>query len=199
MAMVVKANEEQENTDMKVVKFDAMVVDIIQYLRKCPYAISGGSIFFSMSNEFKFLENYTWLNYIPRCIYSEKKFIKVIASNMFGVLPNNVYQYESEITKVKRDINETKIISLYKGNIDKYKYQCHFIIFWMLFTTAIDDEIYNNELSNIIDFAYCLDFNEVMIRDWCRAIEYVLDGNHLSEDCDLVCKTVEGKKFFLHK
>lgn len=103
------------------------------------------------------------------------------------------------MTKVKRDINETKIISLYKGNINKYKYQCHFIIFWMLFTTAIDDEIYNNELSNIIDFAYCLDFNEVMIRDWCRAIEYVLAGNHLSEDCDLVCESEEGKTFFLHK
>ena len=69
----------------------------------------------------------------------------------------------------------------------------------MLFTTAIDDEIYNNELSNIIDFAYCLDFNEVMIRDWCRAIEYVLAGNHLSENCDLVCESEEGKAFFLHK
>lgn len=192
MAMVVKVNEEQENTDMKVVKFDAMVVDIIQYLEKCPYAISVGC-------KFKFLEHYTWLSYIPRCIYSEKKFIKVIASNMFGVLPDNVYQYESEITKEKRDINETEIISLYKGNIDKYKYKCHFIIFWMLFTTAIDDEIYNNELSNIIDFAYCLDFNEVMIRDWCRAIEYVLAGNHFSEDCDLVCESEEGKAFFLHK
>lgn len=189
MAMVVKANEEQENTDMKVVKFDAMVVDIIQYLKKCPYAISG------MSHEFKFLVNYTWLTYIPRCIYSEKKFIKVIASNMFGVPPINVYKYESEVTK----INEAKIISLYKGNIGKNKYRCHFIIFWMLFTTAINDEIYNSELSNIIDFAYCLDFNETMIRDWCRAIEYVLADNHLSENCDLVCESEEGKTFFLHK
>lgn len=199
MAMVVKANEDLENTDMKVVKFAAIVADIIQYLRKCPHAGSGSSIFFSMSNEFSFLENYRWLRYIPRCIHNEEKFIKVIASNMFGIEPNKVYQFASQVISEKKIINEAKIISLYKGNIGGYKYQCHFIIFWMLFTTAIDDEIYNNELANIIDFAYCLDFNEAMIRDWCRAIEYVLAGNHLSEDCDLKCESEEGKQFFLHK
>ena len=69
----------------------------------------------------------------------------------------------------------------------------------MLFATTIDDEIYNNELSGIIDLAYCLDFNEAMIRDWCRAIEYVLAGNHLNENCDLECESEEGNRFFLHK
>ena len=97
----------------------------------------------------------------------------------------------------KVTLSDSDVINIYKGDKSKHQTKCHAIIFWMLFATTIDDEIYNNELSGIIDLAYNLDFSVDMIRDWCRAIEYVLDGNHLSED--LVCKTVEGKKFFLHK
>ena len=73
------------------------------------------------------------------------------------------------------------------------------MIFWMLFMAALDDEVYNNELDSIIDLAYCMDFNEAMIRDWCHAVEYVFAGNKLSADCDLECETVEGARFFLHK
>ena len=64
---------------------------------------------------------------------------------------------------------------------------------------AIDDDIYNKQLSNIIELAHYFDFDEPMMRDWCRAVEYVLAGNKLSEDCDLECETVEGARFFLHK
>ena len=73
------------------------------------------------------------------------------------------------------------------------------MVFWMLFMAALDDEIYNNELDSIIDIAYCMDFDEAMIRDWCRAVEYVMQGNHLQEGCDFPCETLEGARFFLHK
>ena len=73
------------------------------------------------------------------------------------------------------------------------------LIFWLLFLAAIDDDLYNNELSAIIDLAYCLKFDEPIIRDWCRAVQYVLEGNHLAEDCDLTCETAAGKQFFLHE
>lgn len=72
------------------------------------------------------------------------------------------------------------------------------LIFWALFLAAINDDIYNNELIGIIDLAYCLKFNEAMIRDWCKAVEYVLSGNQLKEGCDLQCETEEGKEYFLH-
>ena len=71
------------------------------------------------------------------------------------------------------------------------------LIFWLLFVAAIDDEFYNKELSTVIDFAYCAKFNEGMIRDWCRAVEYVLSGNRFSKNCDLEMETAEGKKFFI--
>ena len=73
------------------------------------------------------------------------------------------------------------------------------MIFWMLFIAALDDEIYNNELDSIIDIAYCMDFNEAMIRDWCRAVEYIMQGNRFSDNCNLECETEEGKAFFLHQ
>lgn len=73
------------------------------------------------------------------------------------------------------------------------------MIFWMLFIAALDDEIYNNELDSIIDIAYCMDFDEAMIRDWCHAVEYVMQGNRFSQNCDLRLETEEGKRFFLHE
>ncbi|MFC2743801.1 MAG: hypothetical protein ACFN1I_10510 [Selenomonas artemidis] len=38
-----------------------------------------------------------------------------------------------------------------------------------------------------------------MIRDWCRAANYVLAGNLLSANCDLVCETPEGKAALVNK
>ena len=80
---------------------------------------------------------------------------------------------------------------------DDRNFSSWYIIFWNLFLTALDDEIYNNQLSSVIDLAYILHFDEHMIRDWCRAVEYVLTGNRLSKGCDLHCDTVEGAGFFL--
>lgn len=36
-----------------------------------------------------------------------------------------------------------------------------------------------------------------MMEDWCNAVNYVLSGKRLSENCDLICKTEAGKIFFL--
>ena len=74
-----------------------------------------------------------------------------------------------------------------------------YIIFWNLFLAAMDDDIYNEQLATVAELAACFGFDEPMMRDWCRAVEYVFAGNTLSEDCDLECETVEGAKFFLHK
>lgn len=73
-----------------------------------------------------------------------------------------------------------------------------YCVFWNLFLLAIDDDIYETQLSDVVELAHLLGFDEHMMRDWCRAVEYVLSGNHLSETCDLHCDTVEGAKFFLH-
>ncbi len=75
----------------------------------------------------------------------------------------------------------------------------YYNIFWNLFLIALDDEIYNEQMMNVVELAYFFDFDAPMLRDWCRAVEYVIDGNKLSENCDFECETVEGARFFLHK
>ncbi len=87
----------------------------------------------------------------------------------------------------------------FSATAGKSKQSRNQMMFWMLFMAALDDEIYNNELDSIIDIAYCMDFDEAMIRDWCRAVEYVMQGNRLQEGCDFPCETLEGARFFLHK
>lgn len=89
-----------------------------------------------------------------------------------------------------------------KSGFSSLDYKCvpiYWNIFWNLFIVALDDEIFNNQMSNVADLAFILGFDEHMMRDWCRAVEYVLSGNRLSQDCNLKCDTIEGENFFLHK
>lgn len=72
------------------------------------------------------------------------------------------------------------------------------ILFWNLFLTAIDDEIYADELSNVLDLAYIIGLNENIISDLCGGVKYILEGNRLHKDCDLRCETAEGRCFLLH-
>ena len=72
------------------------------------------------------------------------------------------------------------------------------LIFWLLFGAAANDEIYNNELSNIVDLAYCFDFNEKILRDWCKAVSFVAANGKLDKDSPLQLETAYAKKFFIN-
>lgn len=102
---------------------------------------------------------------------------------------------EAIMTSVNQEAPFEPIIRI-DDYIQVYKSYC---LFWMLFVLkiidALDDKIGIKIRSQAVEYG----FNEAMIRDWCRAIEYVLAGNNLSEDCDLECESEEGKLFFLHK
>lgn len=71
------------------------------------------------------------------------------------------------------------------------------LIFWLLFGAAANDDIYNNELSNIVDLAYCFDFNEKMLRDWCKAVKFMAENGKLDKNSGFQLETAEGKKFFV--
>lgn len=73
------------------------------------------------------------------------------------------------------------------------------LVFWLLFASSACDEIYNNELSNIIDLAYCLGFDESLTRDWCKAVAFVIGGGQLDEKSPLNFETDAAKNFFLHQ
>lgn len=69
------------------------------------------------------------------------------------------------------------------------------LIFWLLFGAAANDEVYNNELSNIVDLAYCFDFDEKILRDWCKAVTFVATNGKIDKN-QLKLETAEGNKFF---
>lgn len=211
----------------KLVKFDSMIEEVNSYIVKYRNNCEDHyvSMMKAMSRGVFGLSTFTFgttsdnaKTYLPNCMknYEQNPYIVVMENKLvrrkytiadLGTLMNEHGSDWPEVIKkapyVDMDkeklLSESDVINLYKRNPTETKVRCYVIIFWILFTTAIDDEIYNNELAGIIDLAYNLDFSEEMIRDWCRAIEYVLDGNHFSEDCDLVCESEEGKTFFLHK
>ena len=101
--------------------------------------------------------------------------------------------YKALLKRMLERINEQSCVDYYWQNAKYYN------IFWNIFLLTIDDEIYENQLNNVAELAAYSNFDEPMMRDWCRAVEYVLAGNKLSEDCDFECETVEGLKFFLHR
>lgn len=84
-------------------------------------------------------------------------------------------------------------------------------MFWMFIMAALDERIYNDQLEYITDLAEMLEFNEPMVRDWCKAVVYVVGGGHLQdlaksygdeemnpENNPLGLTTPEGREFFLH-
>ena len=184
--------EKETVADSKLLKFETTVNEIREYLNpRKPY---GGLL-----GQLGLLGKLTDFSIEENKIFSPKMYTKYTHNLYVKVLDDALLQVDEIWRNRISYITENDVVKIYKTNEDKYRFKSYIFVFWMLFTTAIDDEIYNNELSGIIDLSYCLDFNEVMIRDWCRAIEYVLAGNHLSENCDLVCESEEGKAFFLHK
>lgn len=195
MRTLIEKNQVESRpvADSKLLKFETMVNEIRKYLIQretnglfaafADFSIDGDKIF------------------SPKCIikHIQNPYIKVLDDALLhphGIMGG--FMKMGMGTNVSY-ITEKDLIESYKRNNIVYRRQCYVVIFWMLFATAIDDEVYNNELSGIIDLSYCLEFNDAMIRDWCRAIEYVLAGNHLNDGCDLECESVEGKAFFLHK
>lgn len=109
-------------------------------------------------------------------------------SSLFGTINN----------EIKHTINDEDM-----GSLDT--------MFWMFMMAALDERIYNDQLEYITDLAEMLEFNEPMVRDWCKAAVYVVGGGHLQdlaksygdeemnpENNPLGLTTPEGREFFLH-
>ena len=143
--------------------------------------------------------------------YTDKSFPYELGHVLFS---NNCIPYTEYIdSAIKREIplcwrDDIRISSdigrkFFKAVAKKLS-KCNFrirayCIFWNLFLLSLNDEIYYEQTSDVMTLASILGFNEAMMRDWCNAVEYVLAGNLLSENCDLQCETIEGNTFFLHQ
>ena len=126
------------------------------------------------------------------------KMILETKKSAFAELLCNFFCENIEDVQAEHCSNVVQMINLFRENRSANNVkQSWRLIFWLLFAAAVDDEIYNKELSKIIEVAYLLDFNEPMIRDWCNAVKYTASGNKFDKDCDLKFETQQGKDFFL--
>ena len=168
---------------MKLTKFKAMVQNTDRYL-----ASRNGSVFMFGGASSKY-KTYS----VPQLKrYNSDSFIAVMES-VFN--PGKSGPLEA--------VDEQGLIQVYRDMKskpgEKNFNEFYRLIFWLLFSASACDEIYNNELSNIVDLAYCLGFDEKLMRDWCKAVAYVVAGGQLAESSPLELETAEGKAFFLHK
>ena len=167
------------NQDMKDVKFTMLTKDLIDYLGGRPNIIvadgageSNNSLIKSVVVEALGLtgEKYSYSDYLHWCPSHWCEDVKECRENL------------------------TSLSDLLKEGKHGWSN-----VFWNLFLLAIDDKIYNEEAENVADLAAIYHFTPEMMEDWCNAVNYVLSGKRLSKDCDLICKTEAGKKFFLHQ
>jgi len=147
-----------------------------------------------------------YIHYISRNTVDNYIDKSLLIRNLNGACDK--YIKELEIEFISDVLNKTEIekmtLNLANQNCElalnpfTTSYGKNYWVFWTLIMIYGKNptEILNQ---NIIDLAQNIGFTEHIIRDWCRAIEYVLAGKRFSEDCDLVCESEEGKAFFLHK
>lgn len=202
----------QDKEDMKIVKFKNKARELHDYL----------NYFGEFSNEARYLDKTYgfplkgWLGANPvKYIYKPSFLEEGMQDNQYlSVLRNIIVTFDknamgmswknpqiiSNAEDVINAFSSCKTMSTHRDdNPNSEIAEYYELVFWLLFTAAIDDNIYNNSLSDIIDLAYCLEFNEEMINDWCKAIEFVFNGNQLcEEECNLKLDTKEGKWFFFH-
>ena len=169
--------------DMRLTKFRALVQDTDNYL-----AGRSGSVFMFGGNNAK----YKTFAAAPFINHTVDPYIAIMASIF---TPGKTGPLEK--------VDEVGLINVYRDVKNKpgEKNFTEFrrLIFWLLFGAAVCDEVYNGELSNIVDIAYCLGFDEAMMRDWCKVVSYVVNGGRLNENSPLQLETAAGNEFFLHK
>ena len=169
--------------DMRLTKFRALVQDTDNYL-----AGRSGSVFMFGGAGAK----YKTFAAAPFTNHTSDPYIAVMA-NIFT--PGNSGPLEK--------VDEVGLINLYRDvknkNGEKNFNEFYRLVFWLLFGAAVCDEVYNAELSNIVDLAYCLGFDEALMRDWCKSVAFIVGGARLNENSALQLETAAGKAFFLHK
>lgn len=172
-----------KSEEMKRKKFEILVKDIDEYLGRTK-TYKDGDIF-PLDFFIEKSENNQWLISILNNTFTHLERSKQMDCSIlsFFIEKDNIM----ELVKWIRDCDSC-------GGKGK---NCHFashLLFWLIFTMAVDNENYNNNLSVVSDVAFVLDFDEDMLKDWITAVKGVLSGKKLPE---LEYKTEAGKAFFV--
>ena len=169
--------------DMRLTKFRALVQDTDNYL-----AGRSGSVFMFGGSGAK----YKTFAASPFLNHTADPYIAIMASI-----------FTPDKTGPMEKVDEIGLINIYRDMKnkpgEKNLNEFYRLVFWLLFGASVCDEVYNGELSNIVDLAYCLGFDEGLMRDWCKVVAFVVGGGRLNEKSNIQLETATGKLFFLHQ
>lgn len=186
-------------------------------------------IWFTAGREIKNLVNqYYQLPFIPDWVEnSDNEFISVINNELkltqyTTKSGRTIMDYHRMISNTK-DLLEGKYVDLYPKSIGelpsvsyldeknlsynfyrsmyrKEIHQCEYeMIFWWLVILVLDTNLYRQYLNYLSDIADIFGFTEDMIKDWCEAVIYWLDGNDIDDKSKIEFLTTDANNFFKHK
>lgn len=194
-----------KQSNFKIEKIKSMAVGLQSYLWPCHYG------------NYVDLDDVPCVPFCPNWIeaYTNNIYIKALQSTIF--VNSNIYDDgKTIINRTALDISDINNISGSGSCKCRSPFSGYTIpsfctihdedmgsldtMFWMFMMAALDEHIYNDQLEYITDLAEMLEFNEPMVRDWCKAAVYVVGGGHLQdlENNPLGLTTPEGREFFLH-
>lgn len=124
---------------------------------------------------------------------------KVGLEEMILEVKTALVEFSGEAMKFKKQrTTSIMLCPLMPKDLHETKYNCACeIIFWHLLA-LVYDESNDQELAKTEDLAIQIGFTKAMLRDWHKAVDYVLEGNVFDLNCELKFESEEAKIFFLH-
>lgn len=175
------------DAEMKVAKFQILCNLVNDCLNRGSDYESTAKIYLFYGEEYK---NNLFMSCVKEMCTRKNKEFNFIAQ--FGC-----YDLMSECDDISRLIDRVKKLKIIKDtySYDILKYVGD-VIFWNLLAVTLDENVYEKNINKIIDLAYMFEFSEAMIKDWCRAVEFVLSGNFKGDFEQLNFDTAEANQYF---
>lgn len=157
--------------------------------------------------KFKTMVNGLWKQFGQyRSNYERKNPLEILIGSKLNneyaqiILDNSFSNSIASVCCIHYDLSEKsldKLIDVAKDcngcrgqKVCKLNYQ---IIFFSLLALAVDNELYNEKVNVISDFAYLVGFDSAMMKDWTNVVKKVLMAESLNLD---ELETDKAKEYF---
>lgn len=170
--------------EMKLVKFETIIKELWEKLEYSVYIkkINQNPLIILFGDKFK------------------NEYVQIVINNTFTKKDNliSTMRYVGLYNDGIKDIDDIRsLIEQSNKDIEDHGYAFGNIsaqvVFFGLIILAIDNDMYNEKLNVLIDFAFLTKFNVQMINDWIYVVKKILMAEPVLKD---EIETSEGKKFF---
>ena len=174
------------NDDMKVAKFNVLCNLVKDCLNKGRNYESTAKIYLFYGEEYK---NNLFMSCVKEmCTRGDGELHMQIAGLAHLISENDdISELISRVKRLKRNQR------IFLDAVSEYEWD---VIFWNLLAVTLDENVYEKNINKIIDLAYMFEFSEAMIKDWCRAVEFVLSGDFKEDFEQLNFETAEANQYF---